>query len=120
MIHLYEWHYLVLNWVALNQEGKATPFIPAPYNWRTYGELNKEFIAKHQQTSLSQAKERVRASHEKISQLMTSFSTEELFTKGAFSWTGTSSLGNYFVSATSSHYEWAVKKIKTYKKSIVK
>ncbi len=40
------------------------------------------------------------------------FSNEELFTKQYFSWTGTSSLGAYFISATSSHYDWAMKKLK--------
>lgn len=29
-----------------------------------------------------------------------------------FNWTGTTSLGSYCVSATSSHYDWAMKKIK--------
>ncbi|MFC1239685.1 ClbS/DfsB family four-helix bundle protein [Treponema vincentii] len=40
------------------------------------------------------------------------FSNEELFTKKVFDWTGTTSLGSYCVSATSSHYDWATKDIK--------
>ena len=40
------------------------------------------------------------------------FSNEELFTKKAFDWTGTTSLGSYCVSATFSHYDWATKDIK--------
>ena len=35
LIHLYEWHQLLLNWVHSNQEGQEQPFLPAPYNWKT-------------------------------------------------------------------------------------
>ncbi|MFC2579722.1 MAG: ClbS/DfsB family four-helix bundle protein, partial [Bacteroidota bacterium] len=33
---------------------------------------------------------------------------------GVFDWTGTSTLGAYCVSATASHYDWAIKKIKVH------
>ena len=45
LIHLYEWHQLILNWVNSNQNGEEKPFIPKPYNWKTYGNLNVEFAA---------------------------------------------------------------------------
>ena len=51
-------------------------------------------------------------SHEKVLALADKYSNEELFTKKYFSWTGTTDLGSYFVSTTSSHYDWAIKKIK--------
>ena len=35
LIHLYEWHQLLLNWVQSNKVGNNTTFIPAPYNWKT-------------------------------------------------------------------------------------
>lgn len=35
----------------------------------------------------------------------------ELFTKRLYSWTGSTSLGAYLVSSTSSHYDWG-KKVK--------
>ena len=50
---------------------------------------------------------------EKIS----NFSNKELFTKKYFDWTGSTSLGQYFQSSMSSHYEWAYKKIKLHKKT---
>ena len=40
LIHLYEWHQLLLNWVDANQKGEARPFLPKPYNWKTYGKMN--------------------------------------------------------------------------------
>ena len=44
--------------------------------------------------------------------LIDSFSDQELFRKAYFSRTGTTSLGSYCISATSSHYDWAMKKLK--------
>lgn len=120
LIHLYEWHMLLLNWIESNQNGQAKSFIPEPYNWRTYGQMNIEFCEKHQHTSLEIAKEQLKHSHANVVDMIDSFSNEQLFTKNVFAWTGTSTLGSYCVSATSSHYEWAIKKIKahnrTYKK----
>jgi len=42
LIHLYEWHQLILNWVYANQKGEEKPFLPEPYNWKTYGNMNVE------------------------------------------------------------------------------
>ncbi|MGX7148104.1 ClbS/DfsB family four-helix bundle protein [Enterococcus ureasiticus] len=117
LIHLYEWHQLLLNWVTSNQKGEAKPFIPAPYNWRTYGKLNEEFIEKHQNTSLNEAKQLLKNSHTDVLKMIEAFTSEELFAKNTLPWTGTSTLGSYCVSATSSHYEWAIKKIRKHIKS---
>lgn len=113
-IHLYEWHQLVLNWVEANLNGEAKPFFPAPYNWKTYGQLNVEFRKKHQDTSYEDAKKMLLESHKKIVDRIEGFSDDELFEKKHFSWTGASPLGAYYVSATSSHYDWAMKKIKAH------
>jgi len=55
LVHLYEWHQLVLNWVSSSLEGEDKPFLIPPYNWKTYGEMNVEFWKKHQNTSLEEA-----------------------------------------------------------------
>lgn len=35
LIHLYEWHQLLINWVNSNRSGDSiTPFLPAPYMLR--------------------------------------------------------------------------------------
>ena len=117
LIHLYEWHQLLLNWIKANQSGKANPFLPDPYNWKTYGEMNKEFWEKHQKTQFSDSKKMLLDSHKDVVDIIEGFSDEELFVKKYFSYTGSSSLGSYCISATSSHYEWAIKKIKTHIKT---
>lgn len=117
LVHLYEWHTLLLNWVAVNENGESKPFIPEPYNWKTYGEMNVEFWKKHQSTSLEKAKEMLKKSHADTLALAEKFSDEELFTKGKFKWVGGSVLGSYFISVTSSHYDWAMKKLKAHIKN---
>jgi len=44
--------------------------------------------------------------------LIESLSDEELFEKRRFPWTGTTNIGSYCVSVTSSRYDWFMKKIK--------
>lgn len=117
-IHLYEWHQLLLHWVENNQKGEEKPFLMEGYNWKTYGDMNVFFWKKHQNTSYEEAKKMLEKSHQEVMQLADKFTNEELFTKGVYPWVGGSTLGSYFVSVTASHYDWAIKKIKVYIKSI--
>lgn len=116
LIHLYEWHQLILNWVHSNQKGEEKPFLPEPYNWKTYGNMNVEFWKKHQNTSLEDATKMFHKSHRDVLKLAEKFTNEELFSKGVYKWTGGSTLGSYFVSTTASHYDWAIKKLKAHQK----
>lgn len=117
LIHLYEWHQLLLHWIQSNQNGENKPFIPQPYNWKSFGKMNVEFLEKHQTTSLEDAKSMLEKSHMDVLKLAEQFSNEELFSKGIYSWVGGSTLGSYFVSVTASHYQWAMKKLKAHKKN---
>ena len=117
LVHLYEWHQLLLHWVEANRRGEAKPFLPEPYSWKTYGDMNIGFWEKHQSTPCADAKEMLMGSHKDVLSVIEGFSNEELFEKRHFSWTGTTNLGSYCVSATSSHYDWAIAKIKQHIKS---
>lgn len=117
LVHLYEWHKLLLIWIESNQNGIKKPFLPEPYNWKSYGQMNVAFWEKHQSTSYEEAKKLLLDSHKKVMNLIETFTNEELFLKKHFDWTGTSSLGAYCISVTSSHYDWAVKKIKAHIKA---
>lgn len=112
LVHLYEWHQLLIHWVTMNQMGNAKSFLPPGYNWRTYGEMNVEFWRRHQETSFEEALLLLEESHEEVMVLLAGISAEELFLKGAYPWVGGTTLGSYFVSATGSHYNWALKKIR--------
>jgi len=114
LVHLYEWHRLLLDWVENNRRGERKPFLPAPYNWKTYPTMNVGFWEKHQGTPLVDAKAKLKESHKDVMALIETLSNDELFAKGSFDWTGTSTLGSYCVSATASHYDWAIKKVKVH------
>ena len=49
--------------------------------------------------------------------LTANFSDEELFTRGHFDFTGNLNLASYVAGSTSSHYDWAIKKIRKHKKA---
>lgn len=114
LIHLYEWHHLLLNWINSNQAGETKPFLPEPYNWKNYGDLNIELWKKHQETSLEDATAMLDKSHKDVLAVIETFSNDELFMKKQFFWTGTTTLGSYCISATASHYGWAIKKLKAH------
>ncbi len=118
VIHLYEWQRLWLSWVTANMDGRSQPFLPRPYTWSSYAGMNEELRDQHLSTSYSEAVELLRASHGDVMARLQTLSNEELFTKKYFSFTGSTSLGSYAASATSSHYEWAIKKIRQYKRSL--
>lgn len=121
LIHLYEWHIMLEDFIANNLEregGKFTqkpeiaPFLPPPYNWRTYPQLNVEIWQKHQSTSLQDALKSLQDSHSRIVSLAKCFSNDELFGRGHFGFTGANALASYMISSTSSHYAWATKQLK--------
>ena len=115
-MHLYEWHQLLIKWIVSNINGENVAFLPKPYNWKTYSEMNVKFWEKHQNTPLEQAKKMLQNSHKQVMECIEKFTNDELFSKGVFKWTDTTTLGSYCVSATSSHYGWAMKKLKKHEK----
>lgn len=118
LIHLHEWHNLMLEWVANNKAGVHKPFLMEGYNWRTYGDMNIVFWKRNQAVALDKALEQFKESHTKIMEQIQSMSNDELFQKNVYDWVGGSTIGSYFVSVTSSHYDWAMKKIKAHRKMI--
>lgn len=114
LIHLYEWHQLMIAFVKDNLVGKNKPFLPAPYNWKTYGQMNVTFVQKHAKTTLEEAKELLKTSHAQVMDLIETFTNDQLFSKNVFPWSGNNALGSYFVSTMSSHYDWGIKKLKAH------
>lgn len=116
LVHLYEWHQLMIRFVDANTNGKNVQFLPKIYTWRTIAHMNQVFWEKHQETSFEKARELLSGSHAEVMKRIHCFTNEELFLSKAFPAVGGSTLGSYFVSSTSSHYDWAMKKIKAHQK----
>ncbi|MBR9923083.1 MAG: ClbS/DfsB family four-helix bundle protein [Bacteroidetes bacterium] len=116
LMHLHHWHIMMIDWYQIGMKG-GKPDMPAKgYTWKTTPELNRWIWGKYKYTPLEDAKKDFKSSYEKVRSLIEKHSDEELFEKKRYKWTGTTSLGAYLVSATSSHYDWALKLIKKAKK----
>lgn len=112
LCHLHHWHLLMMEWYTEGMKGN-NPIKPARgYTWKTTPELNKWIFKNYQETSLEQAKYLVKKGYSNLRKIVESHSNEELFTKKKYRWTGSTSLGSYLTSATTSHYNWAFLLIK--------
>lgn len=120
IVHLYEWQELMIDFAEKIRKDPKThaTFLPPMYNWKTYGEMNLGIWSKHVKTTLTQALTSMVETHQKVLELIELFTEEELFTKKYYPAVGTSNLASYFISTTSSHYEWAVKKLKAHRKIV--
>ena len=81
------------------------------YTWASTPELNRWIHGHYVALPLEQVRTRLARSHAAVLALIERHSDAELFTKKRYAWTGSTSLGAYLASATSSHYEWAFKLI---------
>ena len=110
--HLHHWHLMFLEWYKVGMNGEK-PDMPAKgYTWKTLPDLNREIWKKYQDVHLAEAKELLQTSFDSVQKIIEKHSDEELFTKKKYKWTGSTSLGSYLISITSSHYDWAYKLIK--------
>jgi hypothetical protein len=118
LCHLHEWHLMMENWYKVGMSDKK-PAIPAEgYTFQTLPALNHKIWEKHKGTELKKAITMLKKSHKDVMTLIEKHNDDELFTKKKYEWTGTTSLGSYLISATSSHYDWGLKTIKPLKKLV--
>ncbi|MFY0674107.1 MAG: ClbS/DfsB family four-helix bundle protein [Bacteroidia bacterium] len=112
LCHLHHWHLMMKEWHNIGMAGQK-PDMPAKgYTWKTTPELNALIQKQYESTPLEEAKDLLADSFDKIQSIINRYSNMELFEKKRYKWTGTTSMGSYLVSATSSHYDWAFKLIK--------
>jgi hypothetical protein len=112
LVHLTAWHAMMLRWYADGMAG-AKPVMPAPgYTWKTTPAMNAAIWEGAQDVTLEQALADFAESHAQVMGLIEAHTDEELFTKKRYAWTGSTSLGAYLISATSSHYDWALTKLR--------
>jgi hypothetical protein len=112
LAHLHHWHKMLLDWYAVGMSGQI-PDMPAKgYTWKMTPELNKWIWGQYQNTDLKEVEGMLDESFQDIQHIITSHTNEELYEKRKYKWTGSTSLGAYLVSASSSHYDWALKLIK--------
>lgn len=96
--------------------GDKPPMAAQGYSWKETHAFNKWIQEKHQNTNLENAKQLLNESSIEIQRIIADHTSEELFEKKRYKWTGATSPGVYLVSTTSSHYDWALKLTKKVKK----
>lgn len=116
LTHLYEWQVLMEIFVKNICEGHPKDYLPDEYR-KNYHEMDRMLVEKHRNTTLEDAKELLAQSHQNMLDLAESFSEEELFTKGYFKCTYTTTMAAYFLSVTASPYLQAVKLLKMHQKN---
>lgn len=120
LAHLHHWHLMFMDWYKTGMAG-SKPEMPAKgFTWKTVPELNQLIWNMYRFKDLDEVQNLFAESHEKMIQKIEMHSNEELFQKKRYAWTGSTSLGAYMISATSSHYDWAFKLIKKCIKGIPK
>ena len=110
--HLHEWHNMMLMWYKVGMSGEKPSMPKEGFTWKTTSLLNREIQEMYHTYDLDEVMKLLSSSHKKVYKLIESHSDEELFTKKYYKWTGSTSLGAYLISSTSSHYDWALKLIK--------
>ena len=116
--HLDAWHEMFLIWERAGVAGESIE-MPAPgYSWKETPTLNDEIYQRIKDDSYEAVVARLSRSHAAVRDVLEFCSDEDLFTKKRFRWTGSTSVGSYAVSATSSHYDWARKLVRKFKKGL--
>ncbi|MBK2403730.1 ClbS/DfsB family four-helix bundle protein [Erysipelothrix rhusiopathiae] len=119
LCHLIEWHKMLAGWYQVGVVENGMPDIPAKgYTWKTTPELNQKIWEAYQNTSLDAALQELKKTHTEIVALIPQHSQESLFDRKVYPFTKTTTLGAYFISGTSSHYDWALKKLRKHYKAL--
>ena len=116
LAHLHHWHLMMMDWYRIGMSGEKPEMPARGYTWKTTPALNQWIWEQYKDMPLDEAKYLLKKGFSNLRKIINSHTNEELFTKKKYKWTGTTSLGSYLVSATSSHYDWAYKLIKKAKK----
>ena len=116
LIHLYEWQVLMREFVQNIREGHPRDYLPDEYR-RNYHEMDRMLVEKHKDTPLEEAERLLAGTQEEMLSLTESFTDDELFIKGYYKNTYTTSMAAYFLSVTVSPYGQAVKLLKTHQKN---
>lgn len=118
LAHLHHWHLMMLEWYKVGMEGNK-PAMPANgYTWKEIPQLNIQIQRQYSSVPLNEVKHLLGKSYNHVQQLILAHTDEELFTKKYYTWTGSTSLGAYLISATSSHYSTILKLLKKFRRPL--
>ncbi|MEZ4553140.1 MAG: ClbS/DfsB family four-helix bundle protein [Dehalococcoidia bacterium] len=115
--HVDAWAAMFLGWWEAGERGDR-PAVPAPgFKWSETPALNAQIFEANRTQPLAGARRGLETRLARIREVIDATPPDVLFVRGHVGWTGTSSLGSYLVSATSSHLEWARREIRAWLKA---
>lgn len=117
LAHLDAWHTMFLGWEAAGSAGEQVDMPATGYRWSDTPALNQAIHDRTADDAWGDVMARLRDSHRRVLDVIRAYSDDDLFTKKRYAWTGSTSVGSYAVSTTSSHYEWATKLIRKWAKA---
>ncbi|MCQ3928867.1 MAG: hypothetical protein DPW16_00280 [Chloroflexi bacterium] len=117
LAHLFAWQEMVLNWYTVGKHGDIPKTPSAEFNWQQLPQLNQRIYEQHHERTLEEVLGDFYASHRRMLEAIGEMSAEEMFTPGYYKWTKKLPFVSYLGSCTSSHYNWANKEIRKWKKS---
>lgn len=92
--------------------------MPAPgYRWNETPRLNRAIWRKHKGRPTGELWEELQSSHAEVLGLAQSLSPEQLLSPGQFAWTGRNALVTYLGANTASHYRFAIRVLKRWRRS---
>lgn len=113
LAHVYAWHKLLLTWLRSGSTGR--PHLPAKgFKWSETRKLNQALFEENRTFSFVEVTRRIRLSHRRVMKIVESSTESELLTPGQWSWTGKNALASYITPNMSSHYRWAIKKLRKF------
>jgi len=112
LAHLSEWEQLCVGWYKTGLTGKQQQLPAKGYNWAQIPALNQKFLEENRTRTPAAILKRYAASYRNIRKTLEGIREKDLFERGKFSWTNRNNMATYFISATSSHYVWAIKEVK--------
>lgn len=107
LAHLDAWHRLWLRWERAGVRGEPTAMPAEGFTWSQTPALNEQLRADTAGEPWDSVCDQLRDSRARIVAVLSGYADEDLFAKKRYRWTGSTSVGSYAVSATSSHYAWA-------------
>lgn len=110
--HLYAWQQMTVRWYQAGEAGE-NPVTPSEeYTWREIPALNQHIYETYKNVEWDTILSDFKTSHQDTLSLIKMLDNDELFTPQVYNWTRSTTVGAYFISATSSHYDWARKEIR--------
>lgn len=117
--HVISWQQLNLGWYESGMRGES-PAVPAEgFGWGDIRLLNEKIFRQHRRRSLKAVVGDYELYHGKMLKLVETVRPKQLVAIGHFDWTGPSwSLSDYIRANTASHYRWAAKHLRKWKKTL--